>query len=260
MEETEMAGITNSGLPTCFPQHYPPEVVSDSMVTISFFTFSGFSDIRWALAQMRRAHEGFNKAGGPSFYKLMGTGGGDGLSIWPDWSTFCLLGVWKDESEWRNALSEIPYLTQATQRSQYSHVQLAPLGGHGTWGGVDPFKGMEAGIDPHSPIAVLTRASIRRSKWWSFWKEVPTVAGIMKRQKGNLFFKGIGELPLVEQATFSVWKDIESIRSFAYEGTEHKEVIRKTRIKEWYSEELFYRFKVLSVEGNSPRGSSWFSY
>jgi hypothetical protein len=38
-----------------------------------------------------------------------------------------------------------------------------------------------------------------------------------------------GEAPFYRQATFSVWKDLDDVKAFAYQSEEHKEVIQKAR-------------------------------
>jgi hypothetical protein len=50
-------------------------------------------------------------------------------------------------------------------------------------------------------------------------------------------------------ATFSLWKDFESVKQFAYKSKQHKEAIKKTREYEWYSEELFSRFQPYKSSG-----------
>jgi len=51
----------------------------------------------------------------------------------------------------------------------------------------------------------------------------------------------------VEQATFSIWKNLEKMNYFAYKHAAHAEVVRLTRERNWYSEELFARFQVIGT-------------
>ena len=64
----------------------------------------------------------------------------------------------------------------------------------------------------------------------------------IKRAKDVEFYKGIGELPFLAQATFSVWKNLDSVMNFAYKSKDHSDIIKKTRKRNWYSEDMFTRF------------------
>jgi hypothetical protein len=56
-------------------------------------------------------------------------------------------------------------------------------------------------------------------------------------------------MPFLRQATFSVWEDAEKMKGFAYNMQQHRDVIAKTRSREWYSEEMFTRFRPLAEAG-----------
>ena len=53
----------------------------------------------------------------------------------------------------------------------------------------------------------------------------------------------------MQQATISVWRDAAAVEQFAYRQSGHKEIVRLTRQRRWYTEELFARFTVLAMEG-----------
>jgi len=95
------------------------------------------------------------------------------------------------------------------------------------------------------PIGILTRASIRFSKAKEFWNNVAAVQAQMSQAKGLLYSVGIGEMPYLRQATFSIWENIESMKSFAYQSADHVATIQKTRSENWYREEMFIRFRVI---------------
>lgn len=126
---------------------------------------------------------------------------------------------------------------------------LEPYAGHGTWDGKS-FVSATSGKteDPDGRIGVLTRATIRLNKLKAFWGAVPNAAEGLNESKGFLFSVGIGEIPFVKQATFSVWSSAEDMKNYAYKRMEHKDVIRRTRKENWYSEEMFLRFKVLQEQ------------
>jgi len=83
-----------------------------------------------------------------------------------------------------------------------------------------------------------------------FWNHVAPVASQVKAAKGFIFSVGIGEVPWVKQATFSVWESLDDMKAFAYGLKEHSEVIRKTRKEDWYSEDMFVRFLIIDAFGS----------
>ncbi len=126
---------------------------------------------------------------------------------------------------------------------------LQPLEGHGLWDGKKVFDELPKQNEHNGAIAVLTRATIRISRLKNFWKNVSPVADKMSSSPGFIISYGIGELPWIKQATFSVWQNKESIKMFAYKMQQHADVIKKTRAEKWYKEEMFVRFRIITVEG-----------
>ena len=133
---------------------------------------------------------------------------------------------------------------------------LESIEGHGLWDGKPVFGELPKQSDYDGQIAILTRATIRLSQLKKFWKNVDGVASKMAAADGFITSYGIGEIPLLKQATFSVWQSKEAMKSFAYQMKEHREVIQKTRQEKWYSEDMFVRFKIMgcigSVNGINP--------
>jgi len=72
---------------------------------------------------------------------------------------------------------------------------------------------------------------------------VPTSQKPLQNNKGLIYTKGIGEVPFLQMATFSIWKDKESLMQFAYGSKEHAKAIAETKRLDWYKEELFSRFQ-----------------
>jgi hypothetical protein len=123
--------------------------------------------------------------------------------------------------------------------------RLKAFTGHGSWDGLS-YKHSGVGSDNISEkIAVLTRATIRFTKLLRFWKYVPSAAVQLRKQPGLQFTVGIGEIPFIKQATFSVWDSVESVKNYAYHQAVHKEIVRLTKKEKWYSEEMFVRFQII---------------
>lgn len=128
-------------------------------------------------------------------------------------------------------------------------IVLNPVEGHGTWDGKAVFGTLNQSRIKHQPIAVLTRATIRLSRLKHFWQHIAPVAAKMVQAEGFIFSVGIGEIPWVKQATFSIWQNKEAMQEFAYRLKEHKAVIQKTRTEAWYSEDMFVRFAIVTSSG-----------
>ncbi|MDH2429645.1 spheroidene monooxygenase [Sphaerisporangium sp. TRM90804] len=194
--------------------------------------------------------------GGLLFSRLLGTGRGTSMSLGADLRRWALLAVWRDERALEAFLRDSPIAARWRSRARESwHVRLAPVASRGRWNGVDPFEGagFAGGAVPPvaagGPVAVLTRASIRLSRLPAFYRAVPAVDLDLRAQDGCLASVGIGEWPLARQATFSLWRDADAVRSFAYKRPGHREVIGRVRREGWYSEELFARFVPYGSEG-----------
>lgn len=193
---------------------------------------------------------------GCTFYKLMGSGRNGTFDLTPDLQQWALLAVWKTQDDY-DKFKEGSFVSRWWERygQEQWTVLLEPITSHGSWDGEQPF-GNTFGKNQHEgPVAVLTRATIRLNKLKGFWSNVDKVAKLMSRAPGFITSFGIGEAPFFRQATFSVWSSVEDIKNFAYKSPEHAEVIRKTREQNWYSEELFARFKIIESEG-SVNGSN----
>jgi len=198
---------------------------------------------------MQFAHSDLAEAKGLSFYRLMGSGKGKGFNPLPDWSVYSLLQVWESEEQANEFFnSSILIEKYKSHTSEQYTLYMKNISAGGTWVGKNPFeKGIE--LDPSLPIAVITRATIKWNWLIRFWKYVPTSQEPLEGNKGLVYTKGIGEVPVVQMATFSLWKNFDAVKAFAYNSKQHKEAIRRTRKNEWYREELFSRFHPYKSSG-----------
>ena len=198
---------------------------------------------------MQFAHSDLAEVKGLSFYRLMGSGKGKGFNPLPDWSVYSLLQVWESEEQANEFFnSSILIEKYKSHTSEQYTLYMKNISAGGTWVGKNPFeKGTD--LDPSLPIAVITRATIKWNWLIRFWKYVPTSQEPLEGNKGLVYTKGIGEVPVVQMATFSLWKNFDAVKEFAYNSKQHKEAIRRTRKNEWYREELFSRFHPYKSSG-----------
>lgn len=185
----------------------------------------------------------------PGALRLLGCGGGDGFSIVPDFSRYCLMSAPTHPGDLARIRASALYRRVAGPASERLHFSLRPASGHGTWDGETPFRysGRTLG---ERPFAVLTRARVLPARMTAFWRDVPAIRRDLRGSSGCLYQVGFGEHPLLTLATFSVWRDLEAMRAFAYGQTAHRLTIRESRGERWLSESLFVRFEIESVEGD----------
>ncbi len=217
--------------------------MSRQITTITFFKFTSLASKVWAFTMMQFAHRYISKAQGQTFYKLMGSGRGIGFSLLPDWSVYALLQNWESEKKAHDFFkSESIFLEYMSKASERYTIYCNNIAAHGTWDGTNPFEVSEVANQGNKARLILTRATIKVSKAIRFWKYVPISYLPLKSNKDLVYAKGVGEWPVVQMATLSLWKSEAAMRKFAYASKEHQEAIRKTRELNWYKEELFARF------------------
>lgn len=220
------------------------------IVTCSFFKISGFSKKWWAFKQMRIGLKRLEDVEGLTFYKILGSGSKNGFSAVPNFGVYVVFCVWENddcaEQFFQNNSFYRSYLKKSDESfNAYAHAAEA----HGTWDGKSPFESVTS-LQLDGPVLVLTRARIRLSKLLSFWRRVGKVSHSLDQYDSVVFSIGVGEWPLIQQATLSIWKSQKEMIDYAYKNSKHKEVIKLTRKLNWYSEELFARFVPYKLSGN----------
>ena len=225
--------------------------MSPQITTISFFRFEGAKAKFWAFGQMPLSRGPLQRTPGIEFCKLMGSGSGESFDPKPNFGVYAVMLVWPSEGAARRGLEASrtlgKYRAMATETGS---VFLETLHARGKWDGVEPFK-----ISPFakgelpSPIGIITRATLKRNKLLTFWKSVPAVSKALAVDDSVLFKLGMGEVPWVQQVTFSAWRDVEHMQQFAYRNGPHRDAVDKVRQGDWFREDLFARFRIVDWEG-----------
>jgi hypothetical protein len=222
-----------------------------SITTLTLFRFPNLKSKLWAFGQMQFAHFFISKSPGLIFYKLMGSGRDIGFSIFPDWGVYAFLGVWDNEQAANDFFNHSAIYKRYQKKSlEQWTIFMKPIQTKGLWYGGNPFT-ISLELDSNNPlIAVITRATIKPNKLFKFWRYVPISQQPIKRGcEGLIYTKGVGEVPVVQMATFSVWENLDSLKKYAYNSIEHREAIKKTHQIDWYKEEMFTRFQPFKTIG-----------
>ncbi len=197
------------------------------------------------------------------FYKLCGSGTGQGFTPKPNTAVWAILATWPDAATARRLTRTAPVFRRWHAMAAESWtVLLEPTSARGKWSGVQPFTPTDtakpgANSGPHpGPIVALTRATMRVSTFLRFWRRVPDISTAIGLDPDVIFKIGIGEVPLLHQVTFSIWPDAASMANFARGTGPHGRAIAAVRAENWFSEELYARFRILddwgSWGGKSP--------
>ena len=221
------------------------------IVAISFFRFEGVFQKLWAFSQMGFARKKLKKIKQISFFKLFGSGIGEGFTPYPNTSVYAILSVWNNLGEAENNIEEREiYENYRTHSIENWTVFLSPISSKGYWDKTNPFKPDKNKFKKKDHIlAALTRATIKPKIMLKFWSKVPAISKVIGNDKNVLFKMGLGEIPWFHQVTFSIWPNAKTMADFARKDGPHAKAIKSVREGNWFSEELYARFEVKKAIG-----------
>ncbi|MFT4782402.1 MAG: spheroidene monooxygenase [Paracoccaceae bacterium] len=242
-------------------------------VSLSFHRFDAWSARLWVLGQMGAARLSLPRVPGIGFWKLCGSGLGEGFTPIPNTAVWAILATWPDEATAREQTARAPVFERWRNKSSETWtVFLSTTSVRGAWSGANPFDVAQSDVDPDAgsetvsqtgadtkpaPIAALTRATVKPSVAMKFWRRVPNISRTIGADPNVAFKIGIGEVPWMQQVTFSIWPDVRAMADFARSPNgPHAQAIQAVRDGAWFREELYARFRILGDsgqwEGKSP--------
>ena len=217
-------------------------------VSLSFFRFSGPGPKLWAFTMMGISRLLLPRVPDVGFWKLCGSGTGEGFTPIPNTAVYAVLCTWPDATTAKARVEGERFFERYRKRAIESWtVYLTPTQSRGNWSGEQPFETTEE--PPQGPLAALTRATIKPTVLMKFWGRVPDISTRIGLDENVAFKIGIGEVPWLHQVTFSIWPSAHAMAEFARKDGPHAQAIRAVREGAWFKEELYARFAVTGEHG-----------
>jgi spheroidene monooxygenase len=224
--------------------------------------------VPWALWRLMRGSGALRAQPGLRFAKVLGSGRGGGFGLMPGLAHQGLMAFFDDEEHARHYARQSTLLQAYGARAAQTLVLvLRVVSSRGSWGGhaavaasarsdkttalrsVSFTSSAPGTTHPNSPIAVLTRASIRPSRAAAFWGHAAPTHRAIAQAQGCQLAVGLGEAPLLRQATFSLWDNTAAVDRYAHQGAHHQASTRAWQ-HQWFSESMFTRFEPVLMVGH----------
>lgn len=186
-------------------------------------------------------------ADGLHFMKTLGSGRDGGFGLLPSASHQGLFCLFADDGAARAFIADSPIVARYRDASsECLMLTLKPSSSRGTWDGAAIPAG--PALAPDAPVAALTRAAIRPLAAPAFWRHAPAAQAGLAQADGCELAIGLGEAPLLRQATFSLWRNAAAMDAYARSGA-HQQAIRAAWQQRFFSESMFTRFAPVAIEG-----------
>jgi hypothetical protein len=218
-----------------------------ALPTVALLLLARLRSGAWGLSRLVRGERALGKAPGLRFARVLGSGRDGGFGLTPGLDHQGLMCFFDDEDSARAFAQEA-----AVMRAYRDHADemllalLRATSSRGTWSGASLAVTATAKTDV--PMAALTRASIRLRHAARFWQHAPATHDGIARAEGCRLAVGLGEAPLLRQATFSLWDHSAAMDAYARSGA-HLAAIKGAHEQGWFSESMFVRFAPISIEG-----------
>jgi len=185
---------------------------------------------------------------GLQLIKYLGSGVNGGFSVKPSALHQGIFAAFNNQQEAEQFLHGSALLHWYRDHADdFFTTQLQTYSCKGSWGGKS-LPIYDAQI-PTGAIASLTRASIKPWYAQQFWSKAPPAETELKHTSGCLLAAGVGEAPLLRQATFTIWESEVAMNDYARSGS-HLKAIQAAHLHHYFSESMFARFKPINPQGS----------
>lgn len=188
----------------------------------------------------------FAPLAGLRFSKILGSGFEGGFGLKPSVDRHGLFLVFDGEAGADAMLGSDLVRAYRDHAHELLTAKLRATSSKGSW------DGFRIGISAEPPaagaMAALTRASIRPSRVHRFWPLAPGSQTSLEAAAGCRLAVGLGEAPVLRQATFSIWDSVPAMDAYARSGA-HQKAIQDAYAGNFFSESMFVRFAPLAIAG-----------
>ena len=201
----------------------------------------------WGYARFVLGRWPLRHVAGLRFAKQLGSGFEGGFGLRPSGTRQGLFLVFDGDAQAEAFVQASPLLASYRRHARELCVlKLVATSARGSWSGHGFGIGATARAD--APVAALTRASIKPSQALRFWRMAPAAQASLEAAPGCILAVGLGEAPLLRQATFSIWTSVQAMEAYARSGA-HLDAIRAAHRGGFFSESAFVRFVPVAVQG-----------
>ena len=207
--------------------------------------------LHWGVPQLALRKYFMDKIPGLIFSKVLGSGYEGGFGVLPGLNYQGLCVHFKNEQnaiEFRDCSDLLK--KYESKADEFFVSILQPYSSRGSWSGnkITVSHELKKWEIEKKPVASLTRASIRMEKVVSFWSHTNGTQNALADIKGCILSMGLGEAPLLRQATFTIWENAESLENYSKKGA-HLDALKEAYKKDYFSESMFVRFRAKAMRG-----------
>jgi hypothetical protein len=242
-------GIKLAQSPTVRGIHLPePEaaLTTQQQVCVMILMDVPTSQRAWGYSRFVWSRFALRHIPGLQFHKMLGSGANGGFGIKPSASRQGLFCVFESLASAKSFLNSALIQNYQHRAAEFFYAMLQAYSSKGAWAG----QTLQAcATQPQQgPVASLTRASIQLRHARAFWQKQPPAEAVLMQARGCFLAAGVGEAPLLRQATFSLWDSAKAMDAYARSGA-HLQAIRAAYSGGYFSESMFTRFVPLALSG-----------
>lgn len=183
------------------------------------------------------------------FFKCLGSGAGGGFTLMPSLYHLGLFATFDTEGDAHGFIGSDAVRTLVLEHAEEHFVcTMRAIAIRGTWDGRVPCAVSAARPGYGGPIAAITRASIKPSRAAAFWGYSAPAQTQLRQASGCLVAAGLGEAPLLRQATFTIWRHAGDMAAFS-RTAQHGAASQAALRDGYFSEDMFARFVPTACEG-----------